>query len=164
MLWADAELQPGRGEAGPPIDWHANFHSAREPYDKHSVVPAPELRRDEVHLRGADERAHEAVGRTAVEAQGMPHLLDPALAHYGDSVRQCHCFDLVVRDVNRGHLQASMQLDKLRPHVSTEPRVEVGEWLVQQEHVGLARNGAADRNALALASGELAGLSVEQMR
>ena len=41
--------------------------------------------------------------------------------------------------------------------------VEVGERLVHEEHGGLADDGAAERDALALAAGELLGLAVEQV-
>ena len=41
--------------------------------------------------------------------------------------------------------------------------IEIGQGLVEQEHLGLAHDGAADGDALALAAGKLAGLALEQM-
>ena len=40
--------------------------------------------------------------------------------------------------------------------------VEVRQRLVEQEHVRIADDGAADRDALALAAGQLARIAVEQ--
>jgi len=48
-----------------------------------------------------------------------------------------------------------MELDQLGAGLHTELRVEVGQWLVHEEHRGLADDGAADRHALALTAGEL---------
>jgi hypothetical protein len=45
----------------------------------------------------------------------------------------------------------------LEPHVDAQLRVEVGERLVEQEDRGLAHDGAADGDALALAAGEVLG-------
>ncbi len=41
--------------------------------------------------------------------------------------------------------------------------VEVRQRLVEEEHLGLAHDGAADGDALALTTGELAGFAVEQL-
>ena len=41
--------------------------------------------------------------------------------------------------------------------------VEVGQRLVHEEHGGLADDGPAEGDALALAAGELLGLAVEQL-
>ena len=57
-----------------------------------------------------------------------------------------------------GHVQP---LD-LGAHLDAELGVEVGERLVEEEERGLAGDGAADGDALALAAGELLRLAVEQ--
>ena len=51
---------------------------------------------------------------------------------------------------------------ELAPQLAAERRVEVGEGLVEQEHLGLAHHGAAQRHALALAARELSGTAIEQ--
>ena len=48
-----------------------------------------------------------------------------------------------------------MQARELEPHLHAELGVEVGERLVEEEDLGLAHDRAADRDALALAAGEL---------
>jgi hypothetical protein len=42
--------------------------------------------------------------------------------------------------------------------------VEVGQRLVEQEHLRVAHDGAAHRDALALAAGQLARVAVQQRR
>ena len=54
-----------------------------------------------------------------------------------------------------------MQFADLEPHLHAQRRVEVGERLVEQERLGLAHDRAADRDALALAAGELARLAIQ---
>ena len=48
-----------------------------------------------------------------------------------------------------------VQPGDLDAHLHAQRRVEVGERLVEQEHLGLAHDRAADGDALALAAGEL---------
>ena len=56
-----------------------------------------------------------------------------------------------------------MQALDLDAQLVAELGVEVGERLVEQEHGGIAHQGAADRDALALAAGELVRPAVEQL-
>ncbi len=48
-----------------------------------------------------------------------------------------------------------MQARDLDPHLDAQLGVEIGERFVEQEHLRLAHDGAADGDALALAAGEL---------
>jgi hypothetical protein len=57
-----------------------------------------------------------------------------------------------------------VQAPELRARVGAQLRVEVGEWLVQQQHARPAGQRAGERDALALAAGELRGAAVEQAR
>jgi hypothetical protein len=56
-----------------------------------------------------------------------------------------------------------VQLADLHAHIHAQRRVEVRERLVEQEHLGVAHDGAADGDALALAARELARAAVEQV-
>ncbi|MCY1547280.1 hypothetical protein D9M68_833270 [compost metagenome] len=47
-----------------------------------------------------------------------------------------------------------MQLGDFQPHVDAQGSVEVRQGFIEQERLGLAHNGAADGDALALATGE----------
>ena len=65
-------------------------------------------------------------------------------------------------DVDRGRGDALAQALELDPHLGAQLGVEVGERLVEQEHLRVAHDAAAERDALLLAAGQLARLAVEQ--
>ena len=56
-----------------------------------------------------------------------------------------------------------MQAGDLDPGRDAQRRIEVGQRLVKQEHVGLAHDRAADRHALPLAAREVARVAAEQL-
>ena len=56
-----------------------------------------------------------------------------------------------------------VQFADLQPHRAAQGGVEVGQRLVEQEGRGLAHDGAADGDALALAARQLAGATVEKV-
>ena len=60
-----------------------------------------------------------------------------------------------MRDVDRGGAERLLQPGDLEAHLHAQRRVEVGQWLVEEEGLRLAHDGPADRDALALAAGEL---------
>jgi malonyl CoA-acyl carrier protein transacylase len=82
--------------------------------------------------------------------------------HHDDAVGHGHGLDLVVRDVDRGRLQALVQRLDLGAHRHAQLGVQVGQRLVEQEDLGVAHDGAAHGHALALAAGEFARVAVEQ--
>ena len=86
------------------------------------------------------------------------------LGHHGHPVRHRQGLLLVVRDVDGRGAGGLDQPAKLLPHVQAEPGVEVAEGLVQQEAVGLGRQGAGQGDPLLLAAGELVGLASGQVR
>ncbi len=66
-----------------------------------------------------------------------------------------HRLDLVVRDVQRRHLQRLLDARDLCPHLDAQLRVEVGERLVHQESLRLAHDRASHRDTLPLAARQL---------
>ena len=56
-----------------------------------------------------------------------------------------------------------MQLGNLGSHLSTQLGVQVGKGLVQQEHLGVTDDGAAQGNTLTLTTGQSLGLAVQQV-
>ena len=68
-----------------------------------------------------------------------------------------------MRDKNHRHAELPVQLLDLHPHLHAKLRVEIGQRLVEEKNLRLADDGAADRDALALAAGELPGSAVEQL-
>jgi hypothetical protein len=95
-------------------------------------------------------------------SSGRADLLDDAVVHHDDLVGHGHGLDLVVRDVDRGGLQPLVQLLDLGRICHAQLGVQVGQRLVEQEHLRVAHDGAAHGHALALAAGQLARVAVEQ--
>ena len=111
----------------------------------------------------ADEARDEQVARVVVELERRADLLDDAALQHDDLVGQRHRLDLVVGDVDHGRVELVVQPRELDPHLHAQGGVEVGQRLVEQEHLGLAHDGAADGDALALAARQLLGLAVQQL-
>ena len=85
-----------------------------------------------------------------------------AALHHRDPVGQRQRLDLIVGDVDHRVAELLVQLLDLDPQFVAQLGVEVGQRLVEQEHVDVAHQRAADGDALALAAGELGGLALQQ--
>ena len=116
---------------------------------------------EEVHGRGADEPGDEEIGRLPVKGHGVGDLLDDALLHHGDAVAERQGLDLIVGDVNHRRGEAGVEPGDFGAHLEAGLGVEVGEGLIEQKQLGLADDGAAERDPLALAAGEGGGFAVE---
>ena len=90
-------------------------------------------------------------------------LLEQAVAHDRDPLAHRHGLDLVVGDVDHRGAEALVEARDLGAGLDAQLGVEVGQRLVHEEHGGLADDGAAEGDALALAAGELLGLAVEEL-
>ena len=119
-----------------------------------SAVLGGERALEDVHGRGADEAGDEGVRGPVIDIQRGVDLLDDAVLHNADAVAHGHGLDLVVRDVDHGGAEAGMELVDFGAHLDAHLGVEVGERFVEEEDGGLADDGAADGDALALAAGE----------
>ena len=115
-----------------------------------------------VHRRRADEARDEGRRGGLVHVLGRAHLLDAPGVQHDDAVGERHGLDLIVRDVDRGRAHALAQLLDLGAHLHAQLRVEVGQGLVEQEHLGIAHDRPAHGDALALAARKLARLAPEQ--
>jgi hypothetical protein len=94
----------------------------------------------------------------------IAHLLHLPRIHHHQQIGQRHGLELVVRDIDRGNPQRSLQLLDLDAHLPAQLGVEVGQRLVEQEHLRVAHDGAAHGDALALAARQFARPAIEQMR
>ena len=107
---------------------------------------------DEVHGRVANEAAHKLVGRLVVDSRRHIVLRDLAAVHHGDAVAQAHGFSLIMRDIQRGGLDVAQQTLELTAHFQAQQRIQVAQWFVHQQHIGLHGQCAGHRHALALAA------------
>ena len=109
------------------------------------------------------KRGDERVGGMLVQLLGRPELLQLALVHDGDAVAHRHRLDLVVRHVDGRRAEALLQPQDLGARLDAQRCVEVRERLVHQERLRLADDRAPERDALALAAGELPRLALEEV-
>ncbi len=63
--------------------------------------------------------------------------------------------------VKRGGADRALHLLDLKPHLDAQLRIEIGQWLVEQEDGRIAHERAAHGDTLALATGKRARLAVE---
>ena len=101
--------------------------------------------------------------RAVVDFLRGAELLDDAVVHDGDLVGHRHRFHLVVGDVDGGRVDAVVELAELVDHEVAELRVERAERLVHEEAFRPPHDGAAERDALAVAAGKTRNRLVEQM-
>ena len=97
-----------------------------------------------------------------VKLERRARLFDDSVAHHDDAIGHRHRFDLVVRDIDAGDAEPLVQRADLAAHLHAQLGVEVGQRFVEQEHLGVAHQRAAHRDALSLAAGKLAGPAFEQ--
>ena len=153
-----------RGRADPLAEGGGDRDLDALGLERRSLAGSLEGHRDEVHRRAADEAGHELVDRAVVELLGRADLLQLGLAHDGDPLAHRHRLDLVVGDVDDRRLEALVEARDLGAGLDAQLGVEVGERLVHEEDGGLADDGPAQGDALALAAGELLGLARQEGR
>ena len=116
------------------------------------------------HVRGPDEAGDELVGRVLVDVGGSADLLDAPRVEHGEAVAHGQRLLLVVRDVDEGDADLALDPLELGLHLLAQLEVERAEGLVEQQHPRAVDDRAGERDALALAAGELARLAVAEAR
>ena len=114
------------------------------------LVRPAHAHRQEVHRRRADEPRDKAVRRVLVQLHRRADLFDPAVVEHHDPVGQRHRLDLVMGHIDHRRAEPLVQPRDLQPHLHAQRGVEVRQRLVEQEHLRVADDGAADGDALAL--------------
>ena len=87
-----------------------------------------------------------------IDFLGRADLLDPSLVHHHDPVGQLERLFLIVSDEDAGDVQFVVQPPQPSPQLLTDLGIERAERLVEQQHLGLDRERARERDALALAA------------
>src|SRR5438309_2846857 len=123
--------------------------------DNEAAASFVELRLDEVHRGRADEAGDEEVRRAVVQHLRTVDLLEEPGPQHADAVAERHRLALVVRDVDRRHLEAALDPRDLGAHLHAQLRVEVREGLVHQERLRLANDRPPHRDTLPLAAGQV---------
>ena len=117
---------------------------------------------DRQHDGFADEAVHEGGRRIVVDVAGRADLLDAALVHHHHPVGDFQRLFLIVGDEDRGHVDLVMQRAQPLPQLLAHLGVERAERLVEQQDARLDRERAGQRDALALAAGQLARVAAGQ--
>ena len=107
---------------------------------------------------------HEEVRRRSIERPRRAVLLQHAALQHRHPVAHRHRLGLVVRDVQRRGPDRPVHPQDLRAHLHAELGVQVGQWLVHQEHAGGTNDRPAHRHPLPLTAGQLLRLAAEQIR
>ena len=110
----------------------------------------------------ADEPGDVLGGGPLERPLGRVELLECARPHHRETIPERECLDLVVRHVDGGELEAAVELVDLRPHEVAEPRVQVGQGLVEEHDVRPRDEASGERDALLLAARELRRIPVEE--
>ncbi len=97
----------------------------------------------------------EAVGRPLIDLLRRADLDDAALVEHRHPVGHGERLALVVRDEDEGEAERALQILQLALHLLAQLEVERAERLVEQQHLGPHHQRAGERDALALAAGEL---------
>ena len=111
----------------------------------------------------AGERGDERIGRGGDDLGRCSDLPQAALDEHPDTRREgCRVLE-VVRDDERRPVRLAEQLLQLASNLAAGVSVERRERLVEQEHRRLRSERPRERDPLALAAGELAGLCVGEL-
>ena len=121
------------------------------------VVPAPVTPPFAVQEVRAGERGDERIGGPRHEVGRRSRLAKPALDDHADLVGESGRVLEVVGHEQGRDLETGEELLELGAHVDLRVGVERRERFVEQEDLGVARERARERDALALAAGEAAG-------
>ena len=86
-----------------------------------------------------------------------------AIAQQHDLVGHAHRLGLIMRHVQHGDPQPTLQRQDLAAHVGTKLSIEVRQRFIHQADRCFGNDGAAEGHTLLLAAGKLAGLALQQM-
>ena len=95
---------------------------------------------------------NEATNASADELLRRRELAQAAVDDHSDLVGERGGVLVIVRDEQRGQSELAQELLQLAAHRRLRVRVERRERLVEQQHTGVARDRARDRDPLALAA------------
>jgi hypothetical protein len=105
---------------------------------------------------------HERVGRALVHLLGRARLPDAASVEHDHPIRQLQRLLLVMGDEHRGDVDLLVQLAQPAPQLLADLGIERAERLVEQKNTRLDGERPCERDALALAAGELCRLALAQ--
>ena len=116
-----------------------------------------------IHGGRTHKTCHEEVFGVVVEVLRCVDLLDEAPLHDHDAAAHGHGLHLVVGNVDEGGAQPLVESGDLGAHDPAELGIQIGQGLVQKEHLGAPHDGAAEGDTLALTARQGAGLTLQKL-
>ena len=103
-------------------------------------------------VRLTDKVGHEGCGRHVVHHLRRIELFQAAMVEDRDPIGHGKGLVMIVRDEHGRRLCSAQQVVQLLAHASSHVRVQIAEWLVEQQHDGILDEGTGQRDPLLLAS------------
>ena len=103
-----------------------------------------------------DEPRDKAIGWTLVEVALRADLPDFTLGHHHQPVGDGERLLLVMRHHDGGQSELALQFADLDAHLFAQLGIEVGQGLVEEQHIRPDRERAGERDTLLLPAGQLA--------
>ena len=129
--------------------------TGREPTPR-SVSHRPEIGKIPAAAgRGVEQGAGIGLLRMGQHLGGRALFDDAAVLHHSDIVADLRGDAQIVGDEQQRDAEPLLDLVEQFEHLRLHGDVERGDRLVRHQHVGIERQRAGDRDALALAAGEL---------
>jgi len=104
---------------------------------------------------GAHESGDEAAGRLIVQLLWSALLLEAAMIHHRNAIRQHQGFGLIVGDVDKGGTERGLQLLELNFHMLAQFQVQCAQGFIQQQQCRFQHHTARNRDPLTLPAGQL---------
>ena len=122
-----------------------------------------DVARDQIHRGCTEELTDKPVGGLCIDIHRRTDLLDHASVEDDNPRCERHRLDLIVGHIDDRRTELLVELGDLCPHLGSKRRVEIRQWLVEQEHLGPSYDRSPHRDTLSLAAGQLLGFAVEQL-
>ena len=90
-----------------------------------------------------------------VDLFGGIHLFDSSRIHHDNAVRHCHCFRLIVGDVNGGNPQTLLHPTNFHAHLHAKLCIQVRQRLIEEQNLRTYDHRSGQCNTLLLATGKL---------
>ena len=115
-------------------------------------------------VRLSEESCNEGIARLLVELARATDLGNSAILHDSDAIGQGGRLVLIMRDVQDGRAERSMELADFVLHLLAQVLVEGAERLIHQQQAGIVDSGASKSDALLLPARKLLGPARAEMR
>ena len=162
LVWPDERLGRRRNAIDSARPARGALRARRCIHREAAHIQVPVLDASVKHVHVAEERHHKLVRGATEHNLRRANLLDTARVHHHDAIRDLERLLLVVRDEHRGHADVVVQAPEPAPQLLPHASVERTERLIEQQNLRLGCERPSERDALALAAGELVGIARRQ--